>query len=213
MSQAPKSRIGFSGLSLIALCFAVAALLRVGGVAESLSSAQAASHTAEKAAGQATGEPMAVAQSAVQLPPAMSDGICPSPQGNAASATSAGGAAAPEVLLAAIRQRTASLDLREKKIVEKERSLQVAGERIAAELKVLEQERVALDKAIAEARQVSVAGTEKLVKIYQSMKMDPRVAVVFLREMRGDAASLIIANMNTKKAYAITLLMAGRKIK
>lgn len=225
MIQAPKSRFGFSGLSLIALCFALAALLRAGDMAVTLSTAQAASHAGQKPAEPARPEATALAPPTPLLPPPLSADFSPDGRGtpSLAAAPAVTGESTPEALLAAIRARTATLDERERKIAEKERALEVAAERVAAELRKLEQERKAFESAIAEARQINVDGTEHLVKIYQSMKpkpaaaifneMDPRVAAVFLREMRGEAASLIIANMDTKKAYAITLLMAGRRFK
>jgi len=62
----------------------------------------------------------------------------------------------------------------------------------------------------------------RLADLYQQMKpkqagqifnrMAPSFAAGFIAEMRPDAAALIMANMAAEKAYAVSLLLAGRNL-
>ncbi len=214
MSRLSPAKRHLSALILISAIFASAAVLRAGGLVMSFAMAEPAD-----AAGQAMAQQQGEEQSA--MPEPMTEAAATAPEDPDDMAAVSGGDR-PELLLRAIRARSISLDERERKILERERALEVIAKRVSAELPKLEQERLALAELIANAQRHSVEGTEQLVKIYQTMKpkqaaaifdeMDPRIAVVFLRDMRGEAASFIIANMNVKKAYAITLLMAGRNL-
>ena len=214
MSRLSPAKRHLSALILISAIFASAAVLRAGGLVMSFAMAEPTD-----AAGQAMAQQQGEEQSA--MPEPMTEAAATAPEDPDDMAAVSGGDR-PELLLRAIRARSISLDERERKILERERALEVIAKRVAAELPKLEQERLALAELIANAQRHSVEGTEQLVKIYQTMKpkqaaaifdeMDPRIAVVFLRDMRGEAASFIIANMNVKKAYAITLLMAGRNL-
>ena len=59
--------------------------------------------------------------------------------------------------------------------------------------------------------------------MYQQMKpkqagqifneMAASFAAGFIAEMRPDAAALVLANMDATKAYAVSLLIAGRNLK
>lgn len=71
----------------------------------------------------------------------------------------------------------------------------------------------------------SVAGEDlkHLVGMYQTMKpkqaseifdsMDPAFAAGFLREMDSQTAGLIMANMDARKSYAISVIIAGKNAK
>ena len=71
----------------------------------------------------------------------------------------------------------------------------------------------------------SVAGDdlEHLVSMYETMKpkqaseifnsMDPAFAAGFLREINSNTAGLIMANMDARKSYAISILIAGKNAK
>jgi flagellar motility protein MotE (MotC chaperone) len=43
--------------------------------------------------------------------------------------------------------------------------------------------------------------------------MDPAFSAGFLREMSSDKAGLIMANMEARKSYAISVIIAGRNAK
>lgn len=218
MTKNGSSGLGVSGLYVVAACFVAAAVLRVGDVAASLAASDndPPAHESEQvmAAGDSEHEEPAPEGGEMM---AADDEAMPGVAGQSAMPGST-----PRALLDAINSRNATLDEREKRVAEMERTLEVAKKRIAVEMAALKAEHSALAALVQKARSATAEGTEHLVKIYRTMKpkkagaifneMDPRVAVEFLREMKGEAASYIIANMDTRKAYAVTLLMAGRNL-
>ena len=64
---------------------------------------------------------------------------------------------------------------------------------------------------------------DHLVKMYQVMKpkqaaeifdsMDPAFAAGFLREMNSERAGMIMANMDSRKSYSISIIMAAKNAK
>lgn len=126
----------------------------------------------------------------------------------------------PATLLEAIRQRSAQLDEREAAVLDRERLLDVVEKRLgqrAAELKALKDE---LDKRLSVAETAVSADVTRLAKMYETMKpakageifnaMDPSFAAGFLTQMNSESAALILANMQTDKAYAASVIIAGR---
>jgi len=122
-------------------------------------------------------------------------------------------------LMAAINERSAGLDDQRMQLASRTRALEVVEKRVAEEIARLEKNRKSLERILADARNESSEDMIRLVQIYASMKpkqaavifdeMAPQVAAAFIRRMRGNAAAFILANMDSKKAYAITLLIAG----
>ena len=156
-----------------------------------------------------------VAPEAAQKAPAHQP---PSPAPPSASAAFLTGE--PATLLEAIRQRSAQLDEREAAVLDRERLLDVVEKRLgqrAAELKALKDE---LDKRLSVAETAVSADVTRLAKMYETMKpakageifnaMDPSFAAGFLTQMNSESAALILANMQTDKAYAASVIIAGR---
>lgn len=126
----------------------------------------------------------------------------------------------PATLLEAIRQRAGALDAREAAVAERERLLEIIEKRLTqrtAELKTLKDD---LEKRLVVADTVVSADVTRLAKMYESMKpvkageifnaMDATFAAGFLTQMSSDGAALILANMQTDKAYAVSVIIAGR---
>ncbi len=126
----------------------------------------------------------------------------------------------PATLLEAIRQRAETLDAREAAVAERERMLDVVEKRLlqrTAELKALKDD---LEKRLVVADTAVSADVTRLAKMYESMKpakageifnaMDSTFAAGFLTQMTSESAALILANMQTDKAYAASVIIAGR---
>lgn len=184
----------FGALLVLAACFIASALIRAGEVVAALPASE----------DDGFGNPIAQPQNAV------------SPADD--PMTSKG----PKVLLDEMRRqrerladRTAELDAREKK-------LNILKKRMEQRLEDL---RIARDRLQQTAALVSDAAgkdVERLAQMYQQMKpkqaaqifdqMAPSFAAGFLSQMRPDAAALVMANMQADKAYAVSLMLAGRNM-
>ncbi|MBI1366979.1 MAG: hypothetical protein GC153_13610 [Alphaproteobacteria bacterium] len=123
-------------------------------------------------------------------------------------------------LLAAIRQRAAELDKREAEIAQRERVLDVLEKRVDEKTAELKKVKAELESRLSFAETASQNDIARLAKMYESMKpqkageifnqMEPSFAAGFLTEMTPDAAALILSNMETQKAYAASVIIAGR---
>ena len=126
------------------------------------------------------------------------------------------------VLLAEAEERHAALDARERKLDEIEATLQDARSQIAADLARLTEAEAALRDRIASADTAAEDDVARLTTVYENMApdiaaslfalMEPRFAAGFLGRMRPDAAAEILAGLDTEKAYAISVVLAGRNV-
>jgi len=128
----------------------------------------------------------------------------------------------PQAMVAAILEREASLDALEQTLLDREQVLNVAKLRIEDQLKVLEDAENRLSDTLARADQATEKDLARLTSVYENMKpkeaaeifetMDVTFAAGFLSRMRPDAAAGILSNVDTTKAYAISVVMAGRNV-
>lgn len=112
-----------------------------------------------------------------------------------------------------LARREAALTDREQLLEALEERLRDRLAQLAAAQRRLEETAVLVDDAAAK-------DVRRLAEMYQQMKpkqagqifdeMEPSFAAGFLAEMRPDAAALVMANMKAEKAYAVSLLLAGR---
>lgn len=114
-----------------------------------------------------------------------------------------------------LKKRAATLDAREQKLKSIEKRLESRIEELRAA-----RDRLANTAALVD----DAAGKDvrRLADMYQQMKpkqagqifnqMAPSFAAGFIAEMRPDAAALIMANMDADKAYAVSLMLAGRNM-
>lgn len=153
-------------------------------------------------------------------------------QRNSADAGEAAGAELPDELapalpdadqdamLAAIRERSAALDRREAGIAERERLLEVIEQRVEDKTAALTAVKEELEGRLSFAETAAEEDISQLARMYEAMKpkrageifnaMEPAFAAGFLTQMNADNAALVLANMETEKAYAASIIIAGR---
>ncbi len=117
----------------------------------------------------------------------------------------------------------ARLDIRKKEITERESALAAIETKLATQMTAIEDVNSALQIKIDNLKSIANDDLKHLVGMYQTMKpkqaaeifnsMDPSFAAGFLREMNSDKAGLIMANMDARKSYAISVIIAGRNAK
>jgi len=139
-----------------------------------------------------------------------------------AAPPSAGDAAGPEVeaLLAALRAREARLEKAEETLAERERALAVGQDELRRSLADLATAEASLRDLVATADGAAEQDIARLTAVYEAMKpaeaaklfdqMEPRFAAGFLGRMRSDAAAAIMAGLPPDKAYALSVVLAGR---
>lgn len=123
-------------------------------------------------------------------------------------------------LLIALREREAALIEREQKVELREQTMTLAETAIKVKMDELETAEAALAKTMSIADRAADEDVARLVALYENMKpkqaaplfeeMAPEFAAGFLARMRPDAAALVLAGLEPKKAYSISVLMAGR---
>lgn len=112
-----------------------------------------------------------------------------------------------------LAKRTAKVEDREAALAQLEKSLQ-------GQLAQIEAANDALGKKINSLKSTAGDDLKHLVSMYETMKpkqaseifnsMDPAFAAGFLREMNSNTAGLIMANMDARKSYTISVLIAGK---
>jgi flagellar motility protein MotE (MotC chaperone) len=122
-------------------------------------------------------------------------------------------------LLRAMRERREQLDARAAEVGARERMLEVIEQRVAEQVRALEELRDALEASLARAEEADEAELARLVTIYETMKpkeaarifeaMPAAVAAGFIRRMREAKSATIMANLGAGHAYAITLALAN----
>lgn len=123
-------------------------------------------------------------------------------------------------LLRDISRRSQELDQRELDLALREQDIAVARQEIEAALARLSD---AEDRLAARMQQSSSAADtdiDQLVRVYEGMKpkdaatlfeeMEAAFAAGFLARMNADAAAALFSNLSPEKAYALSVLMAGR---
>ncbi len=123
-------------------------------------------------------------------------------------------------LLTALREREARLAEAEARNVERERALAEAEQEVAKGLVALSEAEEAVSALLALADTATESDISRLVAMYEAMKpaeasalfdqMDPVFAAGFLGRMRSDAAAGVLAGLPPEKAYALSVVLAGR---
>ncbi|PHS37780.1 MAG: hypothetical protein COA91_09475 [Robiginitomaculum sp.] len=126
-------------------------------------------------------------------------------------------------MLMAVNKKMVVLDNRESEMLEKESAFNAIRLRLDKQLLVIEAAKASLDESVERRTSQAQADLAHLTQMYKSMKpkqaakifneMDVNFAAGFLREMKGAHAGLILSNMNTKKAYQISIALASRGAK
>ncbi len=112
------------------------------------------------------------------------------------------------------------LETRKLEIAEREAALAAVEAKLATQMKAVEEANTSLQVKIDQLKSVANDDLKHLVGMYQTMKpkqaadifnsMDPSFAAGFLREMSSEKAGLIMANMDARKSYTISVIIAGR---
>lgn len=128
-----------------------------------------------------------------------------------------------KALLVSIRERAAMLDQREADFAERARQLEVLEKRIEEKTEQLAAFKAELESRLSFAETAAQKDIAQLARMYESMKpqrageifnaMDPSFAAGFLTEMNSESAALILSSMETEKAYAASVIIAGRNAK
>lgn len=125
-----------------------------------------------------------------------------------------------EPLLSAVRERERQLDARADDLASRARVLEAAEARYREQSATLQalQEQLAATLAIAD--KAAEQDVERLVGVYESMNpkqaaqifetMDVTFAAGFLARMQRDAAARILAGLSPPRAYAVSVVIAGR---
>lgn len=129
----------------------------------------------------------------------------------------------PPELIAEVKQLRERLEAREEALSKRELKLRILENRMKERLIDMREARERLAATAALVDDAAGKDVRKLAEMYQQMKpkqagqifneMAPSFAAGFIAEMRPDAAALILANMEAPKAYAVSLLIAGRNLK
>ena len=126
-----------------------------------------------------------------------------------------------------VEEMIAALNAREAAIVEKEamqakraKTIELAEKRLEERLKSLVAAEEKLSATLTLADKAADEDVARLVTLYESMKpkdaaalfeeMDPEFSAGFMARMRPDAAAAVMAALTPQRAYSISVLMAGR---
>ena len=162
------------------------------------------------------------------LPKSLDDGFgnpIPQPDTGAAKSAEKGGETPVDagVLVAELQRQRKQLQERESKLDAREQKLQTLEKRLRGRLKELREAREHLAKTASIVDDAAGKDVRRLADMYQKMKpkqagqifneMAPSFAAGFIAQMRPDAAALIMSNMDPSKAYAVSVMLAGRNVK
>ncbi len=123
-------------------------------------------------------------------------------------------------MLSALQEREARLAEQEKLAADQQATIGLARTEIDKKLTELARAEAKLAATIAQADQAADKDVSALVAMYESMKpkdaaklfaeMDPDFAAGFLARMRPESAAGVLTGLDPSKAYAISVLLAGR---
>ncbi|MEO0859492.1 MAG: hypothetical protein AAFY65_02680 [Pseudomonadota bacterium] len=123
-------------------------------------------------------------------------------------------------LLKQIEARDQTLDQREATLAVREQDMRVARQEILASLDTLAEAEARLEARMHQSNTASAEDVARLTAVYEGMKpkdaavlfeaMEVAFASGFLSRMRPDAAAAIFSNLSPEKAYALSVMMAGR---
>ena len=125
-------------------------------------------------------------------------------------------------LAAMIKSRTAEIEQRLAAINEREETLKAVEMRVDAKLKELEAAQASLAEVANRVDAANGKDIKALADMYANMKpaqagaifnaMEPAFAAGFLTAIRAESAAAILASMEPQKAYAVSVIIAGRNV-
>lgn len=130
------------------------------------------------------------------------------------------GACVDGELASAVKDRMYALDSRETAIADREAELKTYEAQIDKRLAELETANTKLQTNIQVVQDARNADIQKLAAIYEGMKpaqageiineMDAKFAAGLLSAMNNEQAALVVANMDSQKAYLVSVILANR---
>ncbi len=199
MSAPPKkrSRAQLGALVVLASCFVISAILRAGEVVAALPAT----------GDDGFGNPIAT----------------PANQEITSATPDDGSTDKPMTMIAELREQKQRLEKRESALKNREQALETLEKRLNDRLNEIRSARKKLADTAELVDDAAGKDVRKLADMYQQMKpkqagqifneMAPSFAAGFIAEMRPESAALIMASMDAEKAYAVSLLIAGRNMK
>ncbi|MEP3347212.1 MAG: hypothetical protein ABJN34_06725 [Litoreibacter sp.] len=125
-----------------------------------------------------------------------------------------------ERLMAILKERSKELDELEEQQVQRQANLDQARAEISKNLALVEEAERQLSQTITRVGDASSNDVTQLTAVYQSMKpkdaaalfeqMSPDFAAGFLSGMSPAAAAGILSGLSSEKAYAVSVVLAGR---
>lgn len=129
---------------------------------------------------------------------------------------------APDFAAALMEERT-RLETLSKDIYQRESAANALNKSLNERIKVLEEANDKLSAQLGRLENSANDDITHLIKMYETMKpkqaatifnsMDPQFAAGFLRQMNSTQAGLILANMDHRKSYTISAIIANRGAK
>lgn len=126
-------------------------------------------------------------------------------------------------VLVSINNKMVTLKEREDELSEKESAFLAIEKRLNKQLLAVNAAKASLDASVKDRTATAQADITHLTLMYQTMKpkqaakifneMDVNFAAGFLRKMKGAQAGLILSNMDAKKAYQISVIIASHNAK
>ncbi|MEM6441153.1 MAG: hypothetical protein AAF763_15830 [Pseudomonadota bacterium] len=126
----------------------------------------------------------------------------------------------PVPLLAAVKERETFLEARADAIADRARLLEAAEARFRAEADRLQRMEAQLARTLAIAESAADEDVARLASVYEAMNpksaaqifqtMDVTFAAGFLTRMDREAAARILSGLPPDKAYAVSVVIAGR---
>lgn len=137
------------------------------------------------------------------------------------------GSAEPEIdagtLVAELQRQAARLRTREAELDARARRLEGVETTLKERLAELAALRRDLEAEVAGARDAAAQDVRQLATVYETMKpkqagrifdeMEPSFAAGFLGELSAEQAAQILASMKPARAYAVSILLAGRNLR
>ncbi|MEM6536118.1 MAG: hypothetical protein AAF668_00155 [Pseudomonadota bacterium] len=125
-------------------------------------------------------------------------------------------------LASMIMSRTEEIERRIAELDEREALLAAVEIRVDEKLKLLEEVQSSLSQTAERVDAASSQDIQALADMYANMKpqqagaifnaMEPSFAAGFLTAMRAETAAAILAGMEPQKAYAVSIIIAGRNV-
>lgn len=128
-----------------------------------------------------------------------------------------------EIVLTALQNREANLLAKEADFLARMDTLRAADQEVSERLQQLKDAEARLAATLATAKTAASSDIEQLTALYENMKpkqaipmfeaMEPDFAAGFLSRMKPAIAAQIMAGLDPQKAYAISVVVAGRHSK